>query len=562
MSKAVWLGKRARKKNWNNKKGETVDGKWSYEMQLSISRAEELNKCIRKWFLKKIVKCKIPYTAATQFGTAIHQVNERYYLDQEMYPETWWQVYDDYGQHAGDLDLEEQRQLKQLVQKAIDDGVLFRHPDGIPEWKFEDEIVEGAFFEGSIDYAYDFTIVDHKSVSDFDKPWVKIADTGSNRWLGKDKQMLVYAYYWCRYQESLGKEIPETIELIHNQFNKETGEVRKVTAEVSFIACQSAYQSTQKSAMKMINHKRLYKAESWLMVPTCDRRARFSPCNYCKYSDLCDGNETVEDYKNRILENEKDQKERKEVKDKSMSFKGFANKSGATKDQEAVLKQAKEDIAGDTNKEEAPVVEENRTLEQVKSDIESFLEVCKANEMEPAGKKWDALQAELAPLQEAEDKRLAEEAAKKAAAEKAEKEKADASKKEAPPKEEKTEEPEVKTESNETEGSSVEKIESDKHFGKKEPIICVNCQPLGLPKNLKLIQTLVKQFTDAIGASQNTCYYKLDTWERRAQLRHDIIAAYEAGTFNQFTIVCNGPSPDEQEAVNALLSTGIYGYVG
>ena len=66
MSKAVWLGKRARKKNWKNKKGETVDGKWSYEMQLSISRAEELNKCIRKWFLKKIVKfiVTVPMMAA------------------------------------------------------------------------------------------------------------------------------------------------------------------------------------------------------------------------------------------------------------------------------------------------------------------------------------------------------------------------------------------------------------------------------------------------------------------------------------------------------------------
>lgn len=559
MSSPVWMGARPKKKNWTNKKGESVDGKWSYDMQLSISRAEELRKCIRKWFLKKVVKCKIPYTGATQFGTAIHQVNDRYYLEEDLYPENWWQVYDDYGNHAGDLVLEEQRLLKELVNKGIEDGLLFRHPEGQSEWKFEDEIIDGAYFEGSIDYCFDFTIVDHKSLDDFDKPWVKISDPRSKRWLGLDPQMLVYGYYWAKYQESLGKEIPETIELVHNQFNKTTGEVRRVVAEVPFISCYSQYAETQKSAKVMLNNKRQFSAESWELVASCDRQARFSPCNYCKYSDLCDGMETVEQYKKRYEENELDNNKRKEQKDKSMSgFSGFANKSGANSAQDKVLEKAKAEIDAGTKPEDKVVVEkEVRSIETVRSEISSFLEVCKINEMEPAGKKWDTLQAELAPLEEAEKAEIA----KKEAEAKAQQEAEDAAKKEATSEKEEIKEPEVSSQSVKKEITTVDKVTADKHFTKKDPIICINCQPLGTA-NKKIIQVLVKQFTDAIAEEQGDCYYKLDTWARRAQLRHSVIKACEDGVFNNLSIIVSGPSPDEQEAVNALLSTGIYGYVG
>lgn len=575
---AYWFGKTARKKGWKPE----VDGKWAYEMQLSVSRAGELDKCPRKWFFKKVEKCKVPYTASTQFGTAIHQVNERYYLDEEMYPKDWWSVIDDYGNHAGDLGTEEQALLRQLVDKAIDEGLLFRHPGLKAEWKFEDEIVEGAYFEGSIDACYDFTIVDHKSVKSFDDNWNKISDKKSSRWLGKDSQMLIYGYYWAKYQELQGLEIPATIELIHNQFNKETGEVRQVTALVPFIKCISEYQKIQKSAMKMLNHNRLFNAGDWEKVETCDRRARYSPCNYCKYSDMCDGKETVDMYKRNIVENQAENQRNKELKDKSMSagFKGFSNKSGATPEQEEALKEAQAEISGESPtpvETKLEIEPEVRTLEEVRAAISTFKEVCDENEMGYSGKKWDKLQAELAPLEKAEKAEIAKqakaeaakakkeaEAAKKAeelaqkSADNLNKETEDAEKTTAAPKEEKAEEPEVKTKPPK---AKTDKLTADKHFTKKDPIICINCQPLGTA-NKKIIQVLVKKYTDAIAEANNDCYYKLDTWLRRAQLRHDVITAYEAGLFDNLSIIVTGPSPDEQEAVNALLSAGIYGYVG
>mgnify|MGYP003631681850 CR=1 FL=1 len=573
-----WFGKSPRKPDWTNKKGETVDGKWSYALQISVSRVIEFDKCFRKWFFKKIVKCKEPYTGATQFGIAIHQVAERYLggLDgDDMYPKDWWKVFDDYGNHAGDLTTEEQRVLKTLIDRAITEGVLVRHPEGHIEWKFEDEIIPGVIFEGAIDYAYDFSIEDHKSCKNF--KWTKLPDPKSSRYLGLDPQCLIYMYYWCEYQKSKGLEIPETVMLYHNQYCKEEKVVKKVPAEVPYRDCVSAYQKLQHSAQKMLNHKKNYKPESWEKVSTCDRSKRDSGCYYCKYKDMCDMNETVDMYKDRYERNELEKQRNKELRDKSMSFKGFKKPAAGNAKQKDVVEQLQEQIKDGS--QEKVVEKEVRSIEQIEKDIADLTTVLESNELPLEGKKWNELQEEL----KCANKKLLEEA-------KAEKDAADKKAEEPAPevKEVKSvdastasvslvksdENPIVKSEKvaeltakvnvkvdiEVDTDSKVGKVTEDKHFSKKDPILCIGCKPLATAKT-KSIQSMLAEFTQAITDRTGEDYYTLGVWPRRAQVRHDIIEAFNAGHLNNLTIVAYGAGPEEQEAINALIAAGIFVYI-
>ena len=199
--------------------------------------------CPRQWFIEKVAKIKGPPIKAGPFGTVLHNVAERFMLDQPLYPEGWETFMDNFGKGPlVTVPADDAARIKTIISSAIDEGVLIRRPGVMPEHKLTtghgtrnmpvfSEV--GISFGTSVDVWHDAGIEDHKS-------------SATTRWLltpedlKKDVQMLYYCNVWF-------EDHPEAdiCELRHNQY------IKKPPLKVFDATCQISRQQAHDTFKEM-----------------------------------------------------------------------------------------------------------------------------------------------------------------------------------------------------------------------------------------------------------------------------------------------------------------------
>lgn len=273
-------------------------------LQISASQDETFNDCRRKWWFQSIVRMPSPPKTNTVFGTVFHAVAERWLKADErgvdpktgepveLFPEDW-DLVSERGQKLR-LPPGDAAMLRRLFQEAVDAGVLVRSPDRKIEHLIRKDVIEGVTLKGFVDVLLPGEIQDHKTTRNM--RYAKSADPQSPDYLGKSKQMLLYAT----------EAGPGSIRLRHNVicWDRNRPAVRTVEAEVTQAEIDGNWKRLQAQAAEML-HWSECPEERWKSVP-----ASTSACSKyggCPFVSICGGKDTTAQYRERIqrlLDNE------------------------------------------------------------------------------------------------------------------------------------------------------------------------------------------------------------------------------------------------------------------
>jgi len=555
----------------------------------SVSQVENYRGCKRKWFLSSIEYLPQEPRRSTAIGDCLHLVLERYLdvdeqgLNKEgkapdLYPEGWHIQKDYFGNKVlFVLDKSEQQIIKNLVKKGIDEGKVIRRPDAKVEYVEKIFITPEITFQVRIDYAYDWTIEDHKTCKNF--RYTLSPDENHVNYLGKDTQLKVYAYFWAlRQSEFFGVKIPEKLTIRHNQFcvdPKVLNSVRTPETEITFKECEEAYLELKKVVLEQLEWRKKKDAgeiKFWDMEKDLDTCGNYGGC---PYKQVCTAQEAPAFYKSRIKAkvDELTEKLKIEKEDPMPAFN--INNTGGTKAQEEVLGQ----IEGAETTKIAPEPELD-TLKTLKKAYAELDKTCKdmgmaGAEASPKGKELieaiDKLQAieDKAKAKKAKDakaKKEAEKAEEEAAAKKVSDEKVAAEKAAIASKAVKPEAPTGEAESESEEKPEeiilepLEQQEMDYEMKpavsgrSKEVTICIGCSPVSgkQTKTISLYAVFAAQACQIAAASEKSSYFDLDPYKRREQFYRaapTILSELEGITI----IVPAHLGPDENALLSALL---------
>lgn len=201
--------------------------------------------CLRRWAFKRFFKLPTAPVKATAFGDVFHAVLQRFYeaddrglvngVPVNLYPDGWKVVPDRFGRdkkedaviiEKPEITPLEEMCIKNLIDKAINEGVLVRTPGRLVEQPFPDTIIHTDLRTGSrmvlkgfIDLETPVSVEDHKTVKS--RKWAL-----SLKALETDAQMLTYAA--IKYAKGhLGD-----IWLIHNNFIKDPDKPEVLRREI------------------------------------------------------------------------------------------------------------------------------------------------------------------------------------------------------------------------------------------------------------------------------------------------------------------------------------------
>lgn len=277
--------------------------------------------CYRKWLGEKVLKLPRPATAPQTFGDVLHEVVERWISADlngmkdgkpvDLYPPGWERPVSkiDGEKSTECVTPEEQAIIKLLVAKAIETGMVYRSPDfelekPIKWW----EIMDGIIVNGFIDLLEPDAIVDHKSTKDM--KWAKSKNKRAKGYLGKNIQLMLYAYW---YYTKKGYPKGQPVRLRHNYFCKNIKKPHVEAREIWTTWEDVNLFWTSRIHPVLENMKALYERYLQLvergesehdiftgvpLPPDTDRACRrFKECQFIK---ICNGFETVSDYKRRL----------------------------------------------------------------------------------------------------------------------------------------------------------------------------------------------------------------------------------------------------------------------
>lgn len=277
---------------------------------LSASQIDTFQTCPRKWWLDKVAKCPQPSDRKLLLGEVGHSVGENHLLSKPLYPEGWTSPTNRFtGQKSEHhITSTEQALVKALITKAIDEGVLIRHPDQVIEKEFrlrkvaqvEDVSVS---IIGFIDHFYGNHIDDHKF-------------TGAPRYYGASKlssaiAMNLYAY--AMYEEGLIAE--PSAWLRYNLFVKDLRDpvVKKVEVEKSKEDIYKYYEEEIVPSFKPMALAQK-NCTSWEQVDSAMARGEAKKAcekyGGCPYLDICMGKVGVDDYKARFASSSVEEKKK------------------------------------------------------------------------------------------------------------------------------------------------------------------------------------------------------------------------------------------------------------
>lgn len=287
-------------------------------LKISISQVNNADAkkdgCMRKWFLKSVVKLKEPKSKATTFGSVLHEVAERFLLADDLgldetgepvnlYPEGWTQETNRWtnkkdGEH---LTLKEQRNVEFLIQDAIESGMLSRMPGREIEKEFDIIALEHEGVKvkigGFIDLYEPGAIRDHKTSSN--PRYMKTVNPMSKNSLQKDNQMMWYAY--ASYELDFEPK-DQNVWLEHKYYivdKTKNGALRTESrlAEVNYADCDRHFKERIKPVIEEMVET-LLTAKSHKEVPVNVHACR--AFGGCKFQQVCSGACTPEQHNARF----------------------------------------------------------------------------------------------------------------------------------------------------------------------------------------------------------------------------------------------------------------------
>lgn len=268
-----------------------------------------MNICPRKWWLQKVRKLKTKAMKQHNFGMVLHEVIERWLEADELgndytgkpvnlYPDAWEMPESKYGEVVTAINSDEAILIRSLVSKAIDEGVLIRHPEVqaekpinfVPVGDYGGLKVKAT---GSVDISAPGLIEDNKTSKS--TRWLKSA-----KGLAEDVQMLFYAYL-DQIKSNPGH--PPTIILAHNQFVKDPAKptVRKTSVEVTSKKIINFWNTKIAPAFEEMVRIRM-KARCVFDIPEPSNPRACEAYGGCEFAQICEGRITENDFERNYLE--------------------------------------------------------------------------------------------------------------------------------------------------------------------------------------------------------------------------------------------------------------------
>lgn len=278
-------------------------------LMVSASQIETFQLCKRKWWLERVRRLPTGTQAGHfVFGTILHAVCERYLRadDQgrdrttgravDLYPEGWHTHTEDGVTHT--INAEEQRIIRALIEKAIEEGVLVRAPGRAVERKFRRSLIktDHAHVEimGFVDLSYPGGVEDHKTTKS-----LRYAKTPKT--LRENTQIKIYAMQAILDCIENDIPVPERFKLRHNIFVKDPENllVKQVEVIVSRQEIEEFYLEVEQAGAEMAKWRA--EADQWNDLPDPDTGER--ACNAyggCLFRSICTGKESEQGFEDRM----------------------------------------------------------------------------------------------------------------------------------------------------------------------------------------------------------------------------------------------------------------------
>jgi len=295
---------------------------------ISASQIDTYEDCNRFWYFTRLMRLEEPPATHFTFGTVLHAVNERYLSATEnqrvpgpagtivadgplkgqiggqpvnLYPEGWMTATERDGSMAT-ITKPEAKLIRQLVQQAIENGVLRWREGSQVERKILAKVIEGVQLIGFIDVFKPHNevqplplIEDHKSYGKGSLRYLKRAERSSPNYLGDNQQLKTYAWAISMLD---GWEGDVTVR--HNQFPKFPD--REVTAVETVITREEIVEHGEYLRDVATRMERTRKIKKWDDVPgpkDTGKCARWYG-KPCPFSDICGRVETPDAYQARL----------------------------------------------------------------------------------------------------------------------------------------------------------------------------------------------------------------------------------------------------------------------
>jgi len=274
----------------------------------------------RYWYLSKILKLPEQRKGYFGFGTTLHEVLERWLSAEangrdadgtpiELYPESF--EITEFGRPTGEhqpwdfrlLEPAKEGQLiRELVEEAVEKGLLSREADRCIEWSFTGEpFVDGVRLTGFVDWMVPSraAVIDHKSVKN---KRYRLSEAK----MRMDPQLMLYAKLLLDFLRENGLPVPKEVEIRHVNYLKDLGTPKGERVSLNsrgqpiFVTVEHVeeqWQSLVAVGHDMVKWSKV-EAESWDRVP-CKGTECARMYGGCPFATICSGQETPEKYKAR-----------------------------------------------------------------------------------------------------------------------------------------------------------------------------------------------------------------------------------------------------------------------
>lgn len=290
----------------------------SWQLVTSPSACESADDCMRQWWFKKVVRLSEPAKHFTQLGDVFHEVAERWLEADDngrgvngkpvdVFPEGW----------ANRLSHGQEAIVRALFRAMVDKGVLRRTPGRQIERSFQIEVLPDrqASMMGFMDVSTPQGIEDHKTSKS--RRYLQ-----TRQGLLDNLQMMVYAAAWVDDMIERGQDLPESLELRHNQgvTDPEALFVQPTSVDVSPMKVAEFWETKIIPLVRQMLYwkKAGIPVEAWEKLPGPKKKGICRKYGGCAFAGICGRTENVEDYKSRVTLHDK-QFEAKKAKDKKMS---------------------------------------------------------------------------------------------------------------------------------------------------------------------------------------------------------------------------------------------------
>lgn len=291
----------------------------SKPMKISPTQVQTKRDCIRQWIFASLFYLPSIKKSYFAFGSILHAILERWLNADdngrdkdgkavELYP-TRWEIFKEKDGSKQAITPDEQTLIKDLVQLAIEQGLVERTPGRLIEEYYVRHVCEGVLIHGYMDVQVleELRVEDHKT-------------TKSARYilteekLHADVKMRCYAIELAMRYHATHHEIPETVTMCLNYLIKDPlkPKVRKRQTTISTDELEGEWERIIEDAKQM----KAYKEKFQKYLDFKDKPSYYdldheeipgpettNVCNAyggCPYQNICTGRESIQQYFTRV----------------------------------------------------------------------------------------------------------------------------------------------------------------------------------------------------------------------------------------------------------------------